>query len=494
MYAKTWFRGTSLTLATLVLSACNTLAPQPAPGLAGSDGLPQATPVRYPVAQTTHASPALPYPAHPPGCACCAGATQHPFAQRAVAYRPMSEPQNDVSTAQYDVAVDPSAQYHAAQAQYNAPEDQQYNVAPAQYTEPYCPPGGNCQPPAGNYCPPGAGYGPPPGPQPYTLPPQAFTGQYPATQPWAPPGIERPWPKEEYLCDGGDQGVKVRIGNDWSVHGLNQEDTVVHYDTIEGARVIEPTNKVCIYAPRFAAVRKLDGVLINKNRTKSAGVESPQPLGNEDQWLLATTAVQPVMPGRMLRSSAPISLEELQPGVEISRYLAAIDFHNVFNAYEDFTIIQRGILDEGEKARLAQSVANAVVWSTDQAAQVLLDRRQANVAEVVQSPQVTYQYNLDGKPRLQVCKVASKRAAQPGEIVEFTIRFDNIGSQTIGNVTIIDNLTTRLEYVTDSAQCNLDGQFLSQENEGESLVLRYEVTQPMKVGEGGILRFKCRVR
>ena len=37
--------------------------------------------------------------------------------------------------------------------------------------------------------------------------------------------------------------------------------------------------------------------------------------------------------------------------------------------------------------------------------------------------------------------------AQPGEEVEFTLRFDNVGDRVIGNVTIIDSLTTRLEYV-----------------------------------------------
>jgi uncharacterized repeat protein (TIGR01451 family) len=95
---------------------------------------------------------------------------------------------------------------------------------------------------------------------------------------------------------------------------------------------------------------------------------------------------------------------------------------------------------------------------------------------------------------LRVVKIASKKSAQPGDEVEFTIRFDNVGDQTVGNVTISDSLTTRLEYVSDTAQCDREANFGTQQNDGESLVLRWEIRSPLKVGEGGILRFKCRVR
>ena len=90
--------------------------------------------------------------------------------------------------------------------------------------------------------------------------------------------------------------------------------------------------------------------------------------------------------------------------------------------------------------------------------------------------------------------MASTPFAQPGDEVDFTIRFDNIGNQPIGNVTILDSLSTRLEYVPDSAQCSVDAQFSTQPNEGDSVVVRCEVTKPLEPGKGGILRFRCRVR
>ena len=97
----------------------------------------------------------------------------------------------------------------------------------------------------------------------------------------------------------------------------------------------------------------------------------------------------------------------------------------------------------------------------------------------------------------RVCRSArslQRKEARPGEIVEFTIRFDNVGDQVIGNVTVIDNLTTRLEYVDGSQSCTLKANFSSSENQGDSLTLRWEIVEPMKVGEGGVIRFQCRVR
>ena len=61
-------------------------------------------------------------------------------------------------------------------------------------------------------------------------------------------------------------------------------------------------------------------------------------------------------------------------------------------------------------------------------------------------------------------------------------------------MTIVDNLTTRLEYMNDSAKSSRRADFYSERNEAESLVLRWEITDPLEPGEGGVVRFKCRVR
>ena len=91
-------------------------------------------------------------------------------------------------------------------------------------------------------------------------------------------------------------------------------------------------------------------------------------------------------------------------------------------------------------------------------------------------------------------KLASTTMARPGEFVDFTIRFDNIGDQKIGNVTLVDNLTTRLEYVEGSAEASLAADFSATPNEGDSLLLRWEFADPFPAGDGGVVRFRCRVR
>mgnify|MGYP006915173543 CR=1 FL=1 len=44
--------------------------------------------------------------------------------------------------------------------------------------------------------------------------------------PWAPPGMELPWPHDEYLHDGGDRNVQVTVTANDTVNGLELEDTV----------------------------------------------------------------------------------------------------------------------------------------------------------------------------------------------------------------------------------------------------------------------------
>jgi hypothetical protein len=74
------------------------------------------------------------------------------------------------------------------------------------------------------------------------------------------------------------------------------------------------------------------------------------------------------------------------------------------------------------------------------------------------------------------------------------IRFENVGDQAIHDVTIIDNLSPRLEYVEDSQQCAPEAEFSVQANDAETLILRWQVNEPLEVGDGGVIRFRCRVR
>ncbi len=303
------------------------------------------------------------------------------------------------------------------------------------------------------------------------------------------------WPNDEYLCNGGDNDLSVMVAKDWSVVGLHEGDTVAHYDTLKGEVVVEPSNEVCLYAPQFAAVRRVTGVVLHEQHQRSAGLELPVQLAQSGEAESATTVLQPVQPGRNLAiNSANRFREKMRPG-GLENLQAAAGARRGFLPFEDFLIIRRGIFDNSEKARLSERLQAAYTWSHDASVQVVVDNIDALEASNEVGMQSVYTYEMpDGKPRLRLVKVASKQNALPGETVDFTLRFDNVGDQVIGNVTIIDNLNTRLEYVPDSQECTLDANFSASDNEHESVVLRWEIDKPMEVGDGGVIRFQCRVR
>ena len=312
--------------------------------------------------------------------------------------------------------------------------------------------------------------------------------------PWKPPGIACPWPTDEWIHDGGDREVHVNLTHEPAIRGLDLEDTVVYADTANGCKLIEPSNRVHLYAPRFLAVRKVSSVVLNQQNEKAGGTELPVAVVQQEEKLLAGAATQPMQPiaDVGVRQLSISRLEE--PAGRIVKRVAPADMQDAILPYENLQIIKFGIFEREEKALLAERVDAAITWTHDKAVQVILDGRAA--VEVVgdQRAQATFRFDEPCNPRLRVVKVASTQVARPGDIVDFTIRFDNTGDQVLTNAALLDNLTTRLEYVADSAQSSVDAEFSTQANEGDSLVLRWDFQQPIKPGDGGLVRFKCRVR
>lgn len=312
---------------------------------------------------------------------------------------------------------------------------------------------------------------------------------------WVPPGILLPWPADEYLRDGGDNGQPARVDTDWEIRGLDLEDTVAHYDTIDGERLITPSNVVPIYAPRFGSVRLVTGALLNDQVTGAAGVELPARLVQQQDNQIVTTQLQNEQPVGQAGLRQPIARLGRQWDGGISTTLSLAAFREAFLPYENIAVIRRGIFQQSEKPYLATGITSAITWTKDQAVQVILDGTAATEVVGDQRAQATYATGPEpGCPMLRIIKVASTQFAQPGDMIDFTLRFDNVGTELIGNVTIVDNLTTRLEYVPDTAQASVAAEFFTAPNEGDSLVLRWEVADPLRPGEGGICRFRCRVR
>ena len=304
----------------------------------------------------------------------------------------------------------------------------------------------------------------------------------------------RPAPqRDEFLCDGGDDGLAAAVREDWHLDGLGQEDTVAHYDTVDGRTVITPSNRVCVYAPRFGVVRREVDLHAYARYEMTVGFDDTRTPANIDDPQRAIAAQADFKPSIHRAENPPSLLRERQQLGELDREQRAAEVDGSLAPYADLQVIRAGTIDNEQKALVARASLAAITWAGDQSPQISIDSQQAHAAVGQRQAGVIYHQKDPTKPRLRLIKLASASTAQPGEEIEFTLRFDNIGSQVMGNVTIVDHLTSRLEYVPDSAKSSLDADFSLEPQSAGSAVLRWEIKAPLEAGQGGILQFRCKV-
>lgn len=303
------------------------------------------------------------------------------------------------------------------------------------------------------------------------------------------------WSANEWLCDGGDRASGVAVSPDWEVYGLDTEDTIAHYDTLDGRTLVEASNRVCIYAPRFGAVRSVTVPVASQQIDAPRGMLLPEGAGRIVEAELATTTLQQEQLQGHVEFTLPSSYKQKQVQGVASLALLPLGFHRRFAPYENLELIRTGVASSNEEAWLVEAMLAAIAWTSDLGTQVVLEGRPAVALTGDQRAQVVYTVeDLRNHPKLRVVKVASTGVALPGDTVDFTLRFDNVGDAPLGNIVLMDNLTARLEFVEGSAQSSREANFSTEKNEAESVVLRWEFTEALEPGEGGIVRFTCRVR
>ena len=299
---------------------------------------------------------------------------------------------------------------------------------------------------------------------------------------------------EEYVFDGDDRGLKIQVDPDFNVYGLDPEDTFGHFDTLDGKRIVVPSNRVAIYAPRFGSVRRIDGVVNAQfNQPTVAFFERKQTVQATDMSF-ATTSKQYEMPARSQGGTRASGLMDQTRGVTVRETLVPGGTRNYQSLIVGESILRINNLDKAIGAQLQAGLQAAVAWETDLGLQVFAKGVQPIIVRDLTTAQEVMHIESENDPTLQVVKTANVLAARAGDQVEFTIRFDNISNKPIGNVTLMDNLTRRLVYVDGSSECTLKSEFKQDVNEAQSLALRWEITDPVEPGTGGVIRFRCRVR
>ena len=300
--------------------------------------------------------------------------------------------------------------------------------------------------------------------------------------------------RDEYICDGNDRELPVVVTGDQSLRGLDIEDTVGHFEKADGRKVVAPSNRVCIYAPRFAAVRRILGpnstTITQRLNVFNERTQLNTSIGNES----SSTALQNVQLQLNKATQTPNQFKERTRGVATDNVVKLFGTRHFFKPFEDLQLIRIGDFVESESARLSLGMQSAIAWQSDLAAQITIKNNQPVIVNDVSKVQELISIETETSADFRLCKLASTITAKSGEPVEFTIRFDNIGRTTIREISIVDNLSPRLEYVEKSAECSVEAEFSNTPNDEGSATLTWKIEQPLKVREGGIIRFRCRVR
>ncbi len=299
----------------------------------------------------------------------------------------------------------------------------------------------------------------------------------------------------ERLRDGGDRHPKAQVRKDWSVRGLDTEDTIAHYDTLAGRTEVSASNQVDVYSPRFAAVRKTTTVFESESVNPAGRVRmmsAPNMSGaNEfvDTVKFDGAAVE------FIRDRPAQTVEDRAPGRTVEQVDVPTPALGHRPPFVDTQVTQT---DEMfiDRLPLEDTYAQKLVIENEiRTVQIVMENIRPTLASKTTGANEFFEYELpDGKARLRVLKIASTTSAHAGDTVRFTIRFDNVGDEAIGNVTVLDNLTTRFAFIPDSQTCDVEAFFTTAPNDQQSEILRWEISEPLEPGQGGTIRFECRVR
>ncbi|MFN7450273.1 MAG: hypothetical protein ACK57V_12270 [Pirellula sp.] len=298
---------------------------------------------------------------------------------------------------------------------------------------------------------------------------------------------------QEYLFDGGDRGPTVRLRKDDSLSGLDTEDTVIQYETADGKSDVVSGCRVAIYAPRFASVRKRTSTAQSDVAMRLRTTDQPSGPGQFIDRLPSVSVSKPeklVNQGNVNVIESVRDRDQLVPAEMVLPMLVASE---AFKPYEDFSLMRNGDLKGTDLARFAKAAAAARTWTNVDELQVLIDGQETTEITSKKQAEEFRLYEYKGA-RIRLCKVASEQMANPGDIISFTIRFDNVGEQPLSKLVVTDSLTPRLEYVEGSEKSSVAAKFSTQPNAAGSDVLRWELQDGLKAGDGGLIRFDCKVR
>jgi uncharacterized repeat protein (TIGR01451 family) len=299
----------------------------------------------------------------------------------------------------------------------------------------------------------------------------------------------------EYLCDGGDRRPRVGWVAGGQIINIDPEDTIAEYRTEYEGKRLTASNRICIFAPRYVEVRvvqMLDGydgsigyAAMIRDRKADAFVAESR--GHEQ---------------RVYRAAELVRQEKRIKGIEGTQW--AGDFYEVrvLAGYEQALgwASMTGLVGLHQ---ISDAAAPEILKRTAFAETLTLERMPEVMAMVAGTGELVARWETKelrrvdvrpGNSLLVIEKSADKSTAKVGEEVTFVIRYTNKGTQPITNITIVDSLVTRLDYVPESADSDRPAVFTTRVNSADSVELRWEVKDPLPPGQAGLVKFTCRIK
>ena len=322
------------------------------------------------------------------------------------------------------------------------------------------------------------------------------------------PGYESQDNFNEVIHDGGDSLDRAIIDDSGRSQGVNPEDAVAEFTIIGSRRRILPSNKICIYSPRFAWLRQISGL---GTVVLDAGVQGTvlnNGPGQTKVTMPSNTAVSELLLDGMRSRERASGARSTQIAGKSQRMEPVLPQITIHGPKANLIVKNPGAVSEVDgTARLRQREGLSVRLAGWRISQLQNEETVSAMAKVEQGSRlvmaraVTREAILDCKEEMRVLeqplilhKWADRCEAGPGEIVTFTLRLTNQTGKPIAEVAIVDSLSCRLEFLGESANCNRDSVFLNQENEVNSTRLRWEITGLVQPGDTVVVSFKAKVR
>lgn len=301
---------------------------------------------------------------------------------------------------------------------------------------------------------------------------------------------------DEYVFDGGDRDLSAAMHTNRS--GLDTEDTVAAFADHTGELRITASNRVAVYAPRFGSVRTVTGLVADVKVDKAIGAKDNITVGNLKTGNAAQENVHDTSLSGLETRDRVDGMKGALPPMQNKRMEIAGQNRKVDEGHEGRDVKSPGIFHRKDGIEIAEQMQNAITWTRDQFP--VITATTTNASEISARFKVQQKVGVkderETRGNVRIVKLADRDEARPGDTITFTINFQNTGDFDVYEVSIVDNLTPRLAYVSGSAEIDEKhpGEVSIEPNGEGSEILTFKLDKPLKGHSGGTITFEAVVR